>query len=129
MRASLPHPHPNKCPVAMRPLTSSSTVAAVSASPSRLRQGKALSTVSTARRREKGGHRPRPPNTLSAHGPPIPTLTVDVPAAPQVPHDLAAGQVAVEVLGRGRDMGRPAQTAPGPKAVPGVGPPPSFLRY
>ena len=67
-------PLTNKCPVAMCPLTSSSTVAAVSASPSRLRQGKALSTVSTARRREKGWTLtrapkhplcPRAPNTHS----------------------------------------------------------------
>lgn len=69
-----PTPPRNKCPVAMCPLTSSSTVAAVSASPSRLRQGKALTTVSTARRREKGWTLtpapkhplcPRAPNTHS----------------------------------------------------------------
>lgn len=41
------------------------------------------------------------PNSPLPTRPQIPTLAVDVPAAPEVPHDLAASQVAVEVLGRG----------------------------
>lgn len=45
------------------PLTSSSMVAAVSASPSRLRQGKALSTVSTAQSGKKAWTSALAPNT------------------------------------------------------------------
>lgn len=57
------------------------------------------------------------PKHPPAHRPQIPTLTVDVPAAAQVPHDLAAGQVAVEVLGRGGTLEDPLRlrtTAPRP---------------
>lgn len=59
------------------------------------------------------------PNTPLPTGPLIPTLAVDVPAASQVAHDLTASQVAVEVLGK-KDIGRHAQTGPGPHAVLGA---------
>lgn len=60
---------------------------------------------------------PGPKHTPLPTRPQIPTLAVDVPAAPQVPHDLAASQVAMEVLGR-RDIGRHAQTEASPVPMP-----------
>lgn len=78
-------------------LTSSSTVAAVSASPSRLLQGKALSTVSTVGYPTRS-HQSCPRYTL-VHPGPIPTLIVDVPATTKVAYDLTPSQVTVEVLG------------------------------
>ena len=48
----------------------------------------ALSALHRAGRRR--GHRPWPPTPLCPPLPQIPTLAVDVPASPQVPHDLAA---------------------------------------
>lgn len=78
-------------------LTSSSTVAAVSASPSRLLQGKALSTVSTV------GVPNKKLSVLSrgalVHPVPVRTLIVDIPATTKVAHDLTPSQVTVEVLG------------------------------
>lgn len=76
-----------------RCFTSSSTAPAASASPRRLRHGKARSTVSTA---GTGGGWPC--RGLLPPRPPLPTLRVGVPAAPQVADHFTARQVAVEIL-------------------------------
>lgn len=76
-----------------RCFTSSSTAPAASASPRRLRHGKACSTVSTA---GTGGGWPC--RGLLPPRPPLPTLRVGVPAAPQVADHFTARQMAVEIL-------------------------------
>lgn len=73
-------------------------MAAVSVSPSRLLQGKALSTVSTVGYRTRS--RQSCPRRALIRPVRVRTLIVDVPATTKVAHDLTPSQVTVEVLGK-----------------------------
>lgn len=79
--------------------------------PSRLRQGKALTTVSTARRREKGWTLdPVPKHPSLPTGPHKFNLTVDVSQLPpRYPNTWLRVRWLWKSWGGGRDMGRPAR--------------------
>lgn len=80
-----PPPSPEH-PDPMCPLTSSSMVAAISASPSRLRQGKALSTVSTAQRQGEGADiNPGPKRPPCPPGPKYPLWLLMSQRPPRYP--------------------------------------------